>query len=260
MRKQIRDLQVNVEVKGTGEAVVFVHGLGGDLNIWHSQVNVCSRYFQTVAYDLRGSGRTDLANPEYSIELLVEDLKAVLDSESIQSAHLVAHSMGTLVAEHFAIAYPEAVKSLTLVGGFTEPPEGARKALADRSTLVRENGMESVADAILEGGFSSYSKNTNPAMMGLVRSLLLNSTPEGYAAQCRALAQAKAIKHGDVHVPVLLIVGDEDKTTSIAMAKVLYQSFPHADLVILPNCGHWATLEMSNEVNGALLKFLNTIR
>jgi 3-oxoadipate enol-lactonase len=258
MRKPVRDVQVNVEVKGSGDAVIFVHGLGGDLNVWHSQVNVCSRYFKTVAYDLRGSGRTDVSQPEYSIRLFVEDLKAVLESESIESAHIVAHSMGTLIAEHFAVTYPEAVKSLTLVGGFTEPPEGARKALADRSTVVRENGMESIADTLLDGGFSSYTK-TNQATMGLVRSLLQKNDAEGYAASCRALSEARAINHGEVNVPVLLIVGDEDKTTPVPMAQKLYKNFPNAELVVLPNCGHWATIETPNEVNRALLQFLTTI-
>ena len=258
MRKQIRDIQVNVETKGTGDAVVFVHGLGGDLNIWHSQVNACSRYFRTVAYDLRGSGQTDVSQPEYSIELFVEDLKTLLDNELIESAHIVAHSMGTIIAEQFAVVYPESVKSLTLVGGFTEPPEGARKALADRSTLVREKGMEFIADTVLEGGFSSYTK-TNQVVMGLVRSLLQKNSPEGYAASCLALAEAKTISHRDVKVPVLLIVGDEDKTTPLPMSKTLYKNFPNAELVVLPNCGHWATIEMPNEVNGAILKFFNTI-
>ncbi|RXT02284.1 alpha/beta fold hydrolase [Ammoniphilus sp. CFH 90114] len=259
MKKQIRDFQVNVEARGSGEAVVFVHGLGGDLNIWHSQVNVCSRSMRTITYDLRGAGKTDVHPPEYSIDLLVEDLKSVLDNESIESAHLVAHSMGTLIVEHFAVRYPEAVKSLTLVGGFTEPPEGARKALGDRSTVVREKGMEAVADAILEGGFSSYTKHSNQAMLGMVRSLLLSNDPEGYAALCRALADARSIKHQEVSVPVLLIVGDEDKTTPLAMSKALYKNFPNAELVVLPNCGHWATLESADEVNRALLKFYHTI-
>ncbi|ETI67413.1 alpha/beta fold hydrolase [Neobacillus vireti] len=258
MRKLIRDIKVKVEVKGTGDAVVFVHGLGGDLNIWHSQVSACSPHLKTVTYDLRGSGLTDVSHPDYSIEVFVEDLKALLDSEMIEGAHIVAHSMGTMIAEHFAVVYPEAVKSLTLIGGFTEPPEGARKALADRSTLVRENGMESIADAILEGGFSSFSKS-NQVMMGLVRSLLLKNDAEGYAASCRALAEAKAISHQNVKVPVLLIVGDEDKTTPLSMSKALYNSFPNADLEVLPNCGHWATIEMTNEVNAAVLKFINRI-
>ncbi|MFJ7730188.1 alpha/beta fold hydrolase [Neobacillus sp. NPDC097160] len=258
MRKQIRDIQVNVEVKGTGNAVVFVHGLGGDLNIWNSQVNACSRHLKTVTYDLRGSGLTDVSQPDYSIDLFVEDLKALLESESIESAHIVAHSMGTMIAEHFAVVYPESVKSLTLVGGFTEPPEGARKALADRSTLVRENGMDSIADSIVEGGFSSYTK-TNLAMMGLVRSLIQKNDVEGYAASCKALAEAKAISQCDVKVPVLLIVGDEDKTTPLSMSKHLLKNFPNSELVVLSNCGHWATIEMPIEVNAAILKFINQI-
>jgi pimeloyl-ACP methyl ester carboxylesterase len=259
MFKAIKDLQVNCEVKGNGDTVVFVHGLGGSLNIWNSQVNVCSRYFKTIAYDLRGSGRTDLAGPEYSIDLWVEDLKNLLDSEEVERVHLVGHSMGTLIIQHFAAVYPDRVNSLTLVGGLTEIPEAGKSGLYERSHLVSEKGMDAVADLVIEGGLSACSKHANNALAGLVRELLQRNHPEGYAASCKALANGKAIVYEQVQVPVLLIVGDEDKVTPLPMAKQLHAKFPHAKLEVIADCGHWATVEKPSEVNRALLAFLHTI-
>lgn len=259
MLGQVNDLKVNYESKGDGDVIVFVHGLGGSLHIWNSQTTVCSRYYRTLSYDLRGSGRTGLSQCEYSIELWVSDLKELLLRENIEAAHLAGHSLGTLVVQHFAVSYPHMVKSLTLVGGFTEPSEAARKGIYDRSDVVRTNGMDAVADAIIEGGFSSYSKHTNSALIGLAKDLLLRNHPEAYAASCRALAQAQAIDHSKVEAPVLLIVGDEDKVSPLSMSKLMSRRFPRAQLEIIPNCGHWATIEMPDAVNKSLLNFLSTL-
>jgi 3-oxoadipate enol-lactonase len=256
---QTKSLQVNYEVKGTGDVIVFVHGLGGSLNIWNSQVNVCSRYYKTIAYDLRGSGRTETSNPEYSISQFVEDLKDLLDQENVESAHFVGHSLGTLIVQHFAVRYPEKVNSLALVGGIVEIPPAGKEGLAGRSALVKEKGMDAVADAITEGGLSAFTKYANPALVGLVRELLQRNDPEGYAASCRALAEANAIEHQEVSQPVLLVVGDEDKTSPIRMAQQLYKSFPNTTLEVIPDCGHWATIEKPNDVNRALLSFLTTL-
>ncbi|GEN35420.1 alpha/beta fold hydrolase [Aneurinibacillus danicus] len=258
MLTQVNDLQVNYEVKGTGDVVVFVHGLGGSLNIWNSQVNVCSRYYKTITYDLRGSGRTEISTPEYSINQFVEDLKDLLDQENVSSAHFVGHSMGTLIIQHFAVLYPEKVKTLSLVGGLTEIPPAGKEGLHARSEQVREKGMDAVADAVIEGGLSAYSKFANSALVGLVRELLQRNDAEGYAATCRALADGKAIEHQNIKQPVLLIVGDEDKVTPIRMAQQLYHGFPNATLEIIPDCGHWATVEKPENVNRALLTFLTT--
>ncbi|WP_052947904.1 alpha/beta fold hydrolase [Aneurinibacillus tyrosinisolvens] len=259
MLSQMNSLQINYEVKGTGDVVVFVHGLGGSLNIWNSQVNVCSRYYKTITYDLRGSGRTETSHPEYSISQYVEDLKDLLEQENVDSAHLVGHSMGTLIIQHFATRYPEKVKSLALVGGIVEIPPAGKDGLAARSELVKEKGMDAVADAITEGGLSAYTKFANPALVGLVRELLQRNDSEGYAASCRALADGKAIEHEEITQPVLLIVGDEDKTSPIRMAQQLYKGFSNAKLEIIPDCGHWATIEKPNDVNRALLTFLTTL-
>lgn len=260
MITEIQGLKVNCEVNGNGDAVVFVHGLGGSLNIWSSQVNACARHFKTIAYDLRGSGRSGLGGGECSIDVWVEDLKRLLASLEEGPVHLVGHSMGTLIVQHFAVRYPELVRSLVLVGGLTEIPEAGKQGLHNRANAVMENGMDAVADQVLEGGLSAYTKHANRALTGLVRELLQRNDPDGYAASCKALANGKAISHSQVSVPVLLIVGDEDRVTPPGMARQLLNGFPDARLEVIPECGHWATVEKPAEVNKAILSFLLAIR
>jgi 3-oxoadipate enol-lactonase len=259
--KQVNGINVNYEIHGNGEeTIVFVHGLGGSLNIWHSQQIACSRHYQTLAYDLRGSGRSQASESNYSIELWVEDLKVLLESENIKKVHLVGWSLGTLIVQHFVSSYPEMAASQTLVGPLWELPEMGKTNTFNRANLVEEQGMDAVADTIIEGGLSAFSRSDKPALVGLVRELLLRNDPESYAASCRALANGKAISHERVEVPTLLIVGDDDKVTPLTMATRLYQHFPNARLEVVADSGHWATVEKPSELNQIILTFLKTIK
>ncbi|KKB33618.1 alpha/beta fold hydrolase [Bacillus thermotolerans] len=261
MRKEVNGAAVNFEVNGNGEeTVVFVHGLGGSLNVWHSQQAVASRYYKTLSYDLRGSGRSDIANCDYSIELWVEDLKALLDSEKIDQPHLVGWSMGTLIVQHFSSKYPSRAASQTLVGPLVELPEAGKKNTFKRAEVVEAEGMDAVADAIIQGGTASFTKYDKPALIGLIRDVLLRNNPEAYAASCRALANGKAVDHTKVEVPTLLVVGAEDNVTPVPVATRLYNAFPNAQLEVIADAGHWTTVEKPNEINQALIKFLQTAK
>jgi 3-oxoadipate enol-lactonase len=259
--KQVNGINVNYEMNGSGEeTIVFVHGLGGSLNIWYSQQVACSRHYQTLSYDLRGSGRSDLSDFHYSIEQWVEDLNALLESENIKRAHLVGWSLGTLIVQHFVSSYPEKAASQTLVGPLWELPEMGKKNTFNRANLVEEQGMDAVADTIIEGGLSAFSRFDKPALVGLVRELLLRNNREAYAATCRALANGRAAAHEQIKVPTLLLVGDEDKVTPLSMATRLYEHFPNAKLDIISNAGHWVMVEKPSEINQSILTFIKTIK
>jgi 3-oxoadipate enol-lactonase len=256
MQKTINGALTNYEVKGQGETVLFIHGLGGTLNIWHNQVQQLSRYYQTVTYDLTGSGRTETTDAPYSMETWGQDILALMEELSIEKAHLVGHSMGTVIAQHFAIEHPDRVLSLTFVGGIVEIPEAGKAGLEQRAKTVLEQGMDPVGEAICDAGLSAHTKATNTAVVGFVRELMQRNDPAGYAASCRALAAAKAIDHSAVQVPVLVVVGDEDRTGPLPVAKKLYQGFPNSRLVVIAESGHWTTLEQPVETTQAILQFL----
>ncbi len=247
--------QLAVEVHGAGDPVILVHGLGGTSNVFTPQIGALSRFFQCVRFDLPGSGRSPTEG-DVSIAGFVEAVLAVLDGRGIERAHVVGHSLGTIVCQHLAVLQPERVRSLALLGPLHAPPEAARPALRDRAAKARSEGMVGIADAIVQGGTSANTKASRPEVAAFVREILMRQDPEGYARTCEALAAAEPADVTRINCPTLLITGDEDGTAPPPAVRALASKIPGSSLRILDRCGHWTTFERPAAVNEALVNFL----
>jgi pimeloyl-ACP methyl ester carboxylesterase len=161
--------------------------------------------------------------------------------------HLVAHSMGTLVAQHAAVAAPEMVLSLTLFGPIGEPTDAARVHLRERARLVRQDGMIAVADAISAAGLSTAARLANPVAFAYVRESHLRQDCEGFAQSCEALAAAKGADLRALKCPVLFVTGEDDPVAPPAAVQALADKIRSAKLRILARCGHWTLLEQPKE-------------
>lgn len=251
---QVNDKSLVVETHGSGEALVMVHGLGGSCNVWLPQREVLANHFLVVGHDLDGSGRS-ACHGDLSIEGFVEDVLALMDRLEIQTAHVLGHSMGTIVCQHLAAGHAERVKSMVLLGPLAEPPDPARAALKDRARLARKDGMAPIADALLEASISRDSRMHKPIVCAFVREVLMAQSAEGYALTCEALAQAESADLAAIECPSLLITGDEDKVGSPTDTSAMARQIARSQLMILENTGHWTGIERPEEVNNALLKF-----
>jgi len=247
-----RHARMACEIIGTGEPVVMVHGLGGTGNVWGPQAAALQRYYKVVRPDLVGSGRTPLDDGEVTISRLVQDMVALLDELAIGTAHLVGHSMGTIICQHLAAWHPERVRSLALMGPIAAPPEPARAAIRARAEKCRAEGMIPVADAIVQGGTSAETKAARPEVAAFVREILMRQDAEAYARTCEALAAAEAADPARIRCPTLLVTGDEDATSPPAATQALAARIAGARLLILPRCGHWTPIERPAEVTQAL--------
>src|SRR3546814_1501810 len=159
---------------------------------WSS--DVCSSDLRIIRPDLAGSARSTEAPKDLSIENHVESLVHILDALGIEKAHVLANSMGTIVAQHLAVNHPSRVGSLALFGPLLAPPEAAREPTRKRAQLSRTGatGMQEIADAIAQGATSKQTKDERPAVIALVRESIMRQPAEGYALNCEALAKAQA--------------------------------------------------------------------
>ncbi|MCX6471920.1 MAG: alpha/beta fold hydrolase [Corynebacteriales bacterium] len=244
-----------VEKTGSGPAVVLIHGLGGATTVYEPQVAALAENNTVLRYDLSGHGRSPVAGPN-SIAGWVDELKALLDSHGIESAVLVAHSMGTLVATTFTATYPDRVSKVALLGPVKEQPDAAKTATRARARAVREGGMSAVADTILGAALSPTTHEGRPVAVTAVRELLLGQDPAGYAFACEALAAAVEPDFASISVPVLLLTGDADKVSPVAVNEELLATFPNAQLNVLEGVGHWHSLEDPTSVTHRLQDFL----
>lgn len=254
MIKTVNGKKLAVEVQGSGEAVILMHGLGGTANVWGAQIAELSRKFRTIRFDLEGSGRSPAASA-LSVQGWVDDLGALMRAEGVSRARIVAHSLGTLIAQHFAAQNPERVASLALLGINRAPPDERRQALRDRAAKVRQDGLEAIVDNVVAAGISAHSRQI-PLVEPFARELILRQPAEGYARSCEAVAESRPADLAGIACPVLLIAGDEDSVSPPSISQAVAPTLRDARVVILEKCGHWMPIERPAEVTQALMDFL----
>jgi pimeloyl-ACP methyl ester carboxylesterase len=243
------------DIAGDGEPVVLVHGLGGSSNTFQPLMPVLTN-FSVYRPDMPGCGRSPVPAEPQSIASFAEAIVAGLGELGVQSAHFGGHSLGTLVCQHIAVHMPQCVRSLTLFGALTEPPDAARNGLIGRAATARAGNMDVIADQIIASTLSPGTHRDRPAAVAFVRESLMRQPPEGYAKSCEALSKARAFAVERIDVPVLLVAGDTDPVAPPSMATALRDKMPNATMVLLERSGHWMPIEKSEESSRLIAEFL----
>ncbi len=247
-----------VEVAGEGTAVIMVHGLGGSSNTFQPLMGALAGH-RVIRFDLPGAARSPTPHGALSIQTFADSILKVATELGVSRAHLVGHSMGTLVCQKIAADRPELVASLVLFGPLLEPSDAMRTGLGGRAKLARNEGMAPIADQIIVGGLSPETKASRPAAVAFVRESIMRQDQEGYARHCEALAEARAVDHSHIAAPTLLLTGDADGTASPATAQALAEKIRGATVSIIEQSGHWATIERPDVCAAKLTEFLSSI-
>jgi 3-oxoadipate enol-lactonase len=243
-----------VEVDGEGDAVILIHGLGGTSNVFTPHMSVYAGRLRTIRPDLPGSGRSP-SSGKLSIQGFVDAVVRMAKVLGVERAHLVGHSMGTIVCQHLAVQQPRLARSLVLLGPVLAPGDAARKGLKDRAGKARAEGMAGIADALVQAALSADTRGSQPVVVALVREILMRQDPEGYARTCEALSEATAADIARIGCPTLLITGDEDAVAPPSEVQSMAGRIPGARAMVFPRCGHWTGFERAAEVTAALKEF-----
>ena len=251
----IRGLATHVAIDGPpgAPALLLLHSLGSSLHVWDAQAEALSRGLCVVRYDLRGHGLTEVGSGACTIDELADDALAVLDSCGIAAAHVAGVSIGGVIAQAIAARAPARVRSLILCNtALAIPPPEMWRA---RAQQVRAEGVEAIADATL-GRWVSAAYLASAPGRGL-RHLLLRTPREGYAAAAEALAAADMSRSSAaLRIPTLVVAGELDPSTPVAMSEALRDAIPGARLVVLPGARHIPMLEYPAAVTDAIRGFL----
>lgn len=250
-----------VEIDGDGDALLCIHGLGGSSNTWTPLLAALSD-FKVIRPDLPGSARSPLLQEPLSIEGYALQLEALLSVLDIETVHVVAHSLGTIVAQHLAVRNPAKVKSLALFGPLVAPPDAARPNILARAAAARGGAvaMQEIADAIVKAATSRETKAEQPAVLALVRESVMRQPPEGYAQSCEALAAAHSAEIEQIGIPTLLVTGDQDGVAPPANVAVMGSRIAGSRQVIFDGCGHWTTFEKPQRCMQELERFHASLR
>jgi 3-oxoadipate enol-lactonase len=237
---------------------VLVHGLGGTgADIWKHQIPDLAREYRVVSYDLRGSGRSEVSPGPYSIGLLCDDLRTLVDALGLGRVALVAHSMGGSIALTYAARYSGDVSALVGVGAPAEFPDQARAGLETRARTVEADGMRAVAETVATNGVSPTFREGDPQGFQEFIAMLEANDPQGYAAQCRALVGLDiANQLAEIRAPALLLSGDRDGVSPPAVTEANAGRIPGCAFRIVQDCGHLLPWEKPGDLASAAWPFL----
>jgi pimeloyl-ACP methyl ester carboxylesterase len=259
-RRGIREVglfvdRMAIEIEGEGEPVLMIHGLGGTSNTF-TPVLAAFAHHRTIRFDLPGSGRSHRVEGPLSLALFVEKTRLVMQRTGLERAHVIAHSMGTIIATHLAASEPTHVASLALFGPLLAPPEPARAAIRARAAQAREGDMQPIADALVRASLSAETRARRPAAVAFVRESLMRQDPEGYARSCEALAEMVPADTSRIECPTLLVTGDEDVVAPPQAVRMMGERIAGSRVEMLRGCGHWTPVEKPEECIGLLKRFL----
>lgn len=240
----------------SGRPVILLHGI---TDSWFSFSRVLpgiSKQNRVYALDLRGHGNSDRPADRYSPRDMAGDVIAFMDSLRIERATLVGHSMGTFVAQQAALAAPQRVAGLVLVGSATT----ARNAV----TLELQRALESLPDTVPEDFAMEFQASTihHPVPEGFLTRVVAESRKAPARVWRAALAGLLETERfaglSDRKIPALLIWGDRDGMFSRAEQEALVAALPIASLRVYRATGHAPHWERPREVVRDLERFLRT--
>ena len=262
---KVNDIQLYYEMRGQGEPLVLIMGLGANTHGWDMQIPTFSREFQVVAFDNRGSGRSDTPPTRYTIRLFAEDTAGLMDALSIASAHVYGQSMGGLIAQELALSYPQRVQTLVL-GSTSCGGRQAVAALPEHLVLMASLNTLSPEEAAEKGLPLMYSdefiaRKRQELIAWSLAEAELRPPPDAFGRQVQAAVRHKAYDRlPQIRCPTLIISGSEDKIVPAENSRILAERIPNAELVVLPKAGHGYLVECAEESNAIVLDFLRRHR
>ncbi len=239
---------------GDGPPLVLIHALGLSHRLWDELVPRLAGVCQVVTYDVRGHGQSDVPPGPYSMADFAEDLVGLLDALGIESAHLAGISMGGMIAQEFVLTWPQRVRSLFLADTTSEYHQEARRQLAERARIAEERGMRPLVEPTLDRWFTRDFRLAEPGEVERIRAMLEAANPQGYAASCRAIAEAEWTERlVGVMTPTMVLVGAEDRSTPPEMALKIHEYVPGSRYEIIPATAHLTCVARPDEFANLVL-------
>lgn len=251
-RIAVNGVYLNVEIQGTGPALLLLHGFTGSSSTWTPHLKAWVG-FTTIAVDLLGHGQADApSNPDrYRMEHCVADLVALLDHLGIGRAAVLGYSMGGRVALHLALYAPERLWALILESaspGILEAHERTTRVQSDTALaeFIEREGLKAFVDRWESLPLFATQTRLSDTVRNTLRRQRLKNNPLGLANSLRGLGtgmqQPVLPELHKISLPVLLLAGALD-TKYTALAHQMADVLPCPHLCIVPEVGHAVHLE-----------------
>jgi 3-oxoadipate enol-lactonase len=239
-------------------AVLLLHGLGADGSSWTLQLPALSQAgYRPLAIDAPGFGGSPYDGRGWNIRRVATQLADLIGELHAGPAHVVGLSMGGVIAQQFALDFPQWSKKLVLVSTFCvlrpEQLNGWVYFLT-RAAAVLTLGLQAQAQVVARRLFPNPQ---DQVLREMYIAVVLQADPRAYRKAMLSLGLFDSRKRlEEIQAPTLVITGVQDTTVTPARQKILADGIPGARQELIPQAGHAVSIDQAEQFNQVLLDFL----
>jgi pimeloyl-ACP methyl ester carboxylesterase len=257
---EVEGLRIAFERAGDGPPLVLLHGALGDSREWRRQLDALSDDFTVVAWDAPGCGRSSDPPESFRLPDYADCLAGFVDALSLRRPHVLGLSFGGGLALELYRRHPRLPTSLVLASAYAGwagslPPEVVEQRL-QQGLRDADLPPDQVARRFIPGLFTETAPQE---LIDEAVAMMSEFHPAGLRAMVRAFAEAdlRAVLP-QIDVPTLLLYGDADLRSPLAVAEDLHVKIPASTLVVMPGVGHQSNIEAAERFNAEVRSFLQS--
>ena len=245
---------------GKGEPLLLIHGVGLCAQSWYQQIETLSESFDVIAIDLPGHGESKaLATNSPDVGHYAETIANFIEHRCDGSAHIVGHSLGSLIALDLASNHEKKCRSIVAMTTIYQRSRAAKDAVQARASTLATDTITDVAMTPLLRWFPVTDPDNYAEYVDHCARWLSDAHTKHYATAYHAFANAVDLPDEAIQKivsPVLFLTGELDPNSTPAMSNSLAQLAPAGKVTIIENARHMLQLTHASQVNHAIHDFL----
>ncbi len=252
------DVRLHYRVDGPddGAPVVFANSLGTDMRLWDQILPLLPTGLRIIRYDKRGHGLSSCPPAPYSMGALITDVERLLDFLEVKNCVFVGLSIGGMIAQGLATKRLDLIRAMVLSN--TAAKIGNPEMWAERIAAVEKDGIETLADAVMERWFAADFR-AKPELE-LWRNMLVRGEDAGYVGCSAAISGTDFYTPtAALRLPLMGIAGAEDGSTPPDLVRETTDLVPGSKFHIIRKAGHLPCVEQPQEYAALLTDFLKGV-
>jgi len=256
------------EVTGQGAPVLLIQGVGVVGEGWRPQVDALEQRFQTLIFDNRGIGKSVPCAKPISIEAMAEDARALMDAAGWESAHVVGHSMGGVIAQQLALDCRQRVRSLSLLCTFARGKDAARltpwvlwmtlRTRVGTRRMRRRAFLEMICPPV---ALQTADTDALAARFATLIGRDLADQPPILMKQLMSMGRHDTFSRlGELRdIPTLVVSAEHDRIALPRYGQILANAIPGARFELMRDASHGVPIHTADRINEQLLLFLDSL-
>lgn len=257
MLVSVRGVRINAIDRGSGDPVIFLHGVGCNARSWEPQLEALAATRRVVAVDSRGHGLSDRTYGRMSVQDYADDVLAVMSELGISRAPVVGISMGGTIALTMALCAPGRVAGLVVADSFARADADMRAGMKGVGSVALTQGMKAAAEQVKPVTFCAAAITEQRPYVQEFEEQFAATDPYTFGIAMDAIAELNVLDDlPRIGVPTLVVIGAEDVLARLEFSRAIASAVPGAELRVIEKAGHLSNLDEPGAFTSHLTEFL----